>query len=219
MLAQVVPGPDGRVREELRAGIEEPAQLERESWARMTPGNEVLAGVGGRPVHPGAGAEYYERNGADASFEVNMIAGGEPRTVVPATARAVVSLRLAPRQRSAEMREVLERLLRDAAPEGAEVEIDWHVAEPSLFSVDEPAIQLAATAIERATGAAPVMQRSGGSIPIVAELAAAGIPTIVGGFALADDAIHAPNESYRLESLRLGAAAARELYAALAELS
>ncbi len=56
------------------------------------------------------------------------------------------------------------------------------------------------------------MQRSGGSIPIVADLAAAGIPTIVGGFALADDAIHAPDESYRLESLRLGAAAARELY-------
>jgi acetylornithine deacetylase/succinyl-diaminopimelate desuccinylase-like protein len=219
MLAQVVPGPDGRVREELRAGIEEPAQLERESWARMRPGDEVLAEVGARPVHPGAGAEYYERNGADASLEVNMIAGGEPRTVVPATARAVVSLRLAPLQRSEEMREVLERLLRDAAPEGAEVEIDWHVAEPALFSVDEPAIQLAARAIEKATGTAPVMQRSGGSIPIVAELAAVGIPTIVGGFALADDAIHAPNESYRLESLRLGAAAARELYAALAELS
>jgi acetylornithine deacetylase/succinyl-diaminopimelate desuccinylase-like protein len=218
MLAQVVPGPDGRLREELRAGVEEPAQLERESWSRMTPGDEVLAGVGGRPVHPGAGAEYYERNGADASLDVNMLAGGEPRTVVPSTAQAVVSLRLAPRQRSAEIQPVVERLLRDAAPEGAEVDIDWHLAEPALFSVDEPAIQLAARAIERACGTAPVMQRSGGSIPIVAELAAAGIPTIVGGFALADDAIHAPNESYRLESLRLGAAAARELYAALAEL-
>jgi hypothetical protein len=52
----------------------------------------------------------------------------------------------------------------------------------------------------------------------VAELAVAGIPTVVGGFALAEDAIHAPNESYRLESLRLGAASARELYAALAQL-
>jgi acetylornithine deacetylase/succinyl-diaminopimelate desuccinylase-like protein len=218
MLARVVPGPDGHVREELRAGIEEPAQLERDSWTRMRPGDEVLAEVRARPVHPGAGAEYYERNGADASLELNMIAGGEPRTVVPSTARAVISLRLAPRQRSAEMQEVLERLLREGVPDGAEVSFDWHVAEPSLFSVDEPAIQLAARAIERATGTAPVMQRSGGSIPIVAELAAAGIPTIVGGFALADDAIHAPNESYRLESLRLAAAAARELYAALAEL-
>src|SRR3954466_7385526 len=140
MLANVVPGPDRRVREELRAGIEEPAELERESWARMRPGDEVLAEVGARPVHPGAGAEYYKRNGADASLELNMVAGGEPRTVVPSTARAVISLRLAPRQRSAEMQAVLERLLREAVPDGADVSLDWHVAEPSLFSVDEPAI-------------------------------------------------------------------------------
>jgi acetylornithine deacetylase/succinyl-diaminopimelate desuccinylase-like protein len=218
MLAQVTPGPDGRVRAELRAGIEEPAEAERQSWARLRPGDEVLAEVGARPVHPGAGAEYYERNGADASLEVNMVEGGEPRTVVPATAEAVVSLRLAPRQRSEEIKPVLERLLRSAVPDGAEVELEWQLAEPSLFDVEEPAIQLAARAIERACGTAPVMQRSGGSIPIVAELAAAGIPTVVGGFALAEDAIHAPNESYRLESLRLGAAAARELYTALAEL-
>jgi acetylornithine deacetylase/succinyl-diaminopimelate desuccinylase-like protein len=218
MLAQVVPGPDGRVREELRAGIEEPPAAERDSWSRLKPGEEVLAEVGGRPVHPGAGAEYYARNGADASLEVNLIAGGEPRTVVPASARAVVSLRLAPRQRSAEIQPVFERLLRDAVPDGAEVELSWHLAEPSLFDVDEPAIRLAAQAIERACGIAPAMQRSGGSIPIVAELAAAGIPTVVGGFALAEDAIHAPNESYRLESLRLGAATARELYASLAQL-
>jgi acetylornithine deacetylase/succinyl-diaminopimelate desuccinylase-like protein len=218
MIAQVVPGPDGRLREELRAGIEPPAPAERESWARLQPGDEVIAEVGGRPVHPGAGAEYYERNGADASLDVNFIEAGEPRTVVPSVARAQLSMRLAPRQRSEEMQPVVERLLREAVPEGAEVSIDWHLAEPSLFDVDEHAIRLAARAIERATGTAPVMQRSGGSIPIVAEFAAAGIPTIVGGFALADNAIHAPNESYLIDSLRMGEAAARELYAALAEL-
>jgi acetylornithine deacetylase/succinyl-diaminopimelate desuccinylase-like protein len=218
MLAQVMPGADGRLRPELRAGIEPPADAERESWARLRPGDEVLAEVGGRPVHPGAGAEYYERNGADASLDVNFIEGGEPRTVVPSLARAQLSMRLAPRQRSGDLQPVMEELLRSVVPDGAEVSIDWHLAEPSLFDVTEPAIELAARAIESATGTAPVMQRSGGSIPIVADLAAAGIPTIVGGFALADDAIHAPNESYRLDSLRLGAAAARELYTALAEL-
>jgi acetylornithine deacetylase/succinyl-diaminopimelate desuccinylase-like protein len=218
MLAEVMPGPDGRLREELRAGIEPPAGAERESWARLRPGDEVLAEVGARPVHPGAGSEYYERNGADASLDVNWVEGGEPRTVVPSVARAQLSMRLAPRQRSADLQPVLERLLRGAAPDGAEVSIDWHLAEPALFSVDEPAIQLAAGAIEKAFGAPPAMQRSGGSIPIVAELAAKGIPTIVGGFALADDAIHAPDESYRVESLRLGVAAARELYSALAKL-
>jgi succinyl-diaminopimelate desuccinylase len=117
------------------------------------------------------------------------------------------------------MEETLLGLLRGPVPEGAEVTFSTHRADPSLFDVDDPVLQLAAGAIERATGTAPVFQRSGGSIPIVAELAAAGIPTIVGGYALADDAIHAPNESYRLESLRLGDASARELFTALAALT
>ena len=60
--------------------------------------------------------------------------------------------------------------------------------------------------------------RTGGSIPIVAEMAARGYPVVVGGFSLPDDAIHAPNESYRVRSLELGEASARELLAALARL-
>jgi acetylornithine deacetylase/succinyl-diaminopimelate desuccinylase-like protein len=63
-----------------------------------------------------------------------------------------------------------------------------------------------------------VFPSSGGSIPVVADLAAAGIPTIVSGFGLPDDSIHAPDESYRLRSLELGAAASRELLTALAAL-
>jgi acetylornithine deacetylase/succinyl-diaminopimelate desuccinylase-like protein len=219
MLAEVMPGPDGVLRDELRAGIVEPAPEELDSWKRLPPGDQVLAEVGGRPISPTAGRDYYRRNGADASLDVNMIQGGEPRTVVPAHARAVVSLRLAPRQRSEEMEQVLLDLLRGPVPDGAGVEFKTHRAEPSLFEVSDPVLQTAARAIERACGTPPVFQRSGGSIPIVAELAAARIPTVVGGFALADDAIHAPNESYRLESLRLGEASARELYLALAELT
>jgi acetylornithine deacetylase/succinyl-diaminopimelate desuccinylase-like protein len=60
--------------------------------------------------------------------------------------------------------------------------------------------------------------RSGGSIPVVAALAERGIPTVVTGFVLAEDGIHAPNESFRLRSLELGEAAARDLLNALAAL-
>jgi acetylornithine deacetylase/succinyl-diaminopimelate desuccinylase-like protein len=218
MLAEVVPGPGGRLREELRAGIAAPAQAERESWQRLPPGEQVLAEVGGRPAYPAAAEEYYERNGADASLDVNEIVGGEPRTLVPASARAAVSLRLAPGQRAADIGPVFERLLRDAAPDGAEVAIAWHRADPSLFEPDLPALVLGARAIERATGTAPVLVRSGGSIPVVAEFAARSIPTIVTGFVLPDDAFHAPDESFRLESLELGERTARELLTALAAL-
>jgi acetylornithine deacetylase/succinyl-diaminopimelate desuccinylase-like protein len=216
MLGEVVPGPDGRVREELREGIEPPDAAELESWERLPPGAGELANVGANPV--GDPADFYVRTGADASLDVNEIRGGEPRTLVPATARAFVSLRLAPRQDPQRMAEVLTGLLRAAAPPYAEVEVSTHQASPALFPAAHPSVALATEAMERATGVAPVLSRSGGSIPAVAELAHRGIPTIVSGFALSGDRIHSPDESFRLESLALGERAARELYVALAKL-
>jgi len=218
VLAAVLPGPDGRLRGELREGIAEPSEAERASWAQLPPGDRLIAEAGGRPVHPAAGAQYYERNGADASLDVNEIRAGDPRTVIPAVAHATLSIRIAPRQDPEAIAATAERLMRERLPDGAELEMTWQVASPALFDVHLPAIRLAAEAIERATGTAPVLERSGGSIPVVAELAAKRIPTIVSGFALAGDGIHAPNESYRLESLALGEKAGREILLALAGL-
>jgi acetylornithine deacetylase/succinyl-diaminopimelate desuccinylase-like protein len=114
---------------------------------------------------------------------------------------------------------VLEGLLRGALPAGAELEIEsGHAGDPALFPPDAPAIALAAEALERACGAAPAIIRLGGTLPVLAALAERGIPTILSGFVLDEDAIHAPNESFRLESLRLGERAAHELYAALGRL-
>jgi acetylornithine deacetylase/succinyl-diaminopimelate desuccinylase-like protein len=218
MLATVVPGPDGRLRDELRAGVAAPAQAERDSWAKLPPGDELLAAVGARAAYPGAGAEYYERNGADTSLEVNAIHAGEHRTVVPVVARASVSQRLAPGQHAQEAFATLERLLREALPPGAEMELSAELAEPSLFPPDNPAVALSAQALERAVGAPAAFIRTGGSIPVVAEFAARDIPAVVSGFGLEDDAYHAPDESFRLVALDQGAAAANELYRALAAL-
>jgi acetylornithine deacetylase/succinyl-diaminopimelate desuccinylase-like protein len=218
MLEQVWPGPDGRVRQELAGGVTPVTAEERASWARLQPGPEVLAAVGARPVAPDAGEEFYERIGAAPALDINMIATGEPRTIVPALARAQVSVRLAPGQRAVEVASELERLLRSAVPEGAELALDVDLADPALFDPTHPALRLAAEALERACDRAPVLMRLGGTLPLLAVLAERGTPTIVSGFVLDADAIHAPNESYRLESLRLGERAARELYLALGRL-
>ena len=219
ILARVLPGAEGRGREELREGISPPSPLEVDSWERLPNGEELIAQAGGRPLYPGAGSEYYLRNGADTSLDVNEIAGGEPRTVVPAEAHATLSLRLAPGQDPERMHGVLLGLLRSALPEGAELEVsDGHLATPTLFAPEEPALALAAEALRRACGAEPVFMRSGGSIPIVAEMAARGYPVIVSGFALPEDQLHAPDESYALHSLEWGELAARELYRSLAAL-
>src|SRR3954454_2261597 len=57
-LGAVIPGPDGRVREELRVGIAPPSAQERASSAALPSGDEALAAAGARPAYPGAGAEF-----------------------------------------------------------------------------------------------------------------------------------------------------------------
>jgi acetylornithine deacetylase/succinyl-diaminopimelate desuccinylase-like protein len=218
MLAQVAPDPAGRARAELSTGVIPPAPAEVESWERLPAGADALAGVGARPVAPEASQEFHERIGASTAVEVNMIEVGDPRTIVPVFARAHVSVRLAPGQRADQIAPELERLLRAGAPAEADVSIRLSLSDPALFDPEQPALQLAAGALERATGVAPAFMRMGGTLPLLAVLADRGIPSIVSGFALPEDGFHAPNESYRLESLRLGEASARELYRALAEL-
>ncbi len=219
-LAEVVPaGPEYRVREELRAGIAPVSDAERASWARLPSGAEGLAAAGARPAYARAGEEFVERNGAETAVDVNEIVAGDARTVIPAAARCTVSIRLAPGQDADAMAAELERLLRAGLPEGAELTvISSHTARPALFPPDEPAIRIAGEALERACGVAPAFTRSGGSIPIVADLAAKGIPTIVTGFVLPDDPFHAPNESFSLRGLELGERSARELLTGLAAL-
>lgn len=204
ILAAVIPGPDFRPREELRAGIAAPSPVEVESWKDVPPD-----------------PDFHLRTGADTSLEVNGAISGatdELRTIIPAVARANLSLRTAPGQNSAELARVLERLLRDAAPAGAQVEMAVMSAEPAVFDPESPPLKLARTAFEQATGRPPVLIRSGGTIPILAAFADRGIQTIVSGFALPDDRIHAPNESYRLESIELGHQTSRALFHELGKL-
>jgi acetylornithine deacetylase/succinyl-diaminopimelate desuccinylase-like protein len=217
VLREVLPEADGRVREELQAGTAAPAEAERESWGLLPSGAEMLAEAGATEVTAGAAGEFWERTGAATAVDVNMLASGEPRTVIPCAAWAQLSVRLAPGQSAEAIAAEVERLLRAAAPDGAELSVDLDLADPALFDANDPALQLAAGAFERACGTPPAFVRLGGTLPLLAVLADQGVPTIVSGFALGADAFHAPNESYRLESLRLGELTAHELYRSLAD--
>jgi acetylornithine deacetylase/succinyl-diaminopimelate desuccinylase-like protein len=219
-LAAVLPDPEtGLLRDELRVGIAPVADAERASWEALPDGDETLKASGARPAYPGAGAQYIERNGAEPALDVDQIVAGDARTVIPAVARATVSIRVAPGQDVNAIGDRVLELMRAALPEGATLDVvSGHRAEPALFPPDTPAIALAAQAIERATGHAPAFARSGGSIPIVADFAAKGIPAIVTGFTLPDDPIHAPNESIWERGLELGYAAGREMLIGLAAL-
>ena len=117
---------DGRVPEPLRAGVAEITAEEWADWSSLTPGAEELSQLGARPADDRAAEEFYLRTWGEPSVDVHGIAGGEPhltKTVLPVFAEANVSIRLAPGQKVEEIAPVFERLLREAAPEGAEVDV------------------------------------------------------------------------------------------------
>ncbi len=222
MLAHVLPDFDGRLREELRAGLRPPSPEEVASWADLPAGAKVLAEAGATEIAPGAAGDLYRRTWAGTALDINGIESGDAlqrRTIIPCTASARLSVRVALGQSGAEIAAALERILRAAAPAGARIELDVDPGEPAGFDAADPVLALAREAIGRATGMHPLYVRSGGSIPILGALAQRGIPTVLSGFALDGDGIHGPDESYRLESLALGERAARELYASLATLA
>jgi acetylornithine deacetylase/succinyl-diaminopimelate desuccinylase-like protein len=213
---------EGRLPEPLRAGIAPPTEAELAAWAELTPGPEELAAQGARPMDAGAEDEFYLRTFAEPSLDVNGIEGGSPhlqKTVLPAEAHANVSIRLAPGQDPDQIAAEAERMLRDAAPEGTELEIARLSSSPSgLIDPDSQVVQLGLDAFERVVGRRPLLVRSGGTLPIVPALADKGIPTIVTGFALPDSNIHSPNENLLTDYLPLGVKAAAELYTAFAAL-
>lgn len=222
-LSAVVAGPDGLLPQPLRAGIIAPTDEELAGWRALPPGDGELAGQGATPLDPRAGEDFYVRTTAEPSVDVNGIEGGSARlqkTVLPVEAQANVSMRLAPGQDPRLVAPVFERLLREAAPEGAEIAVDlWTSSDPALVSPDSPAIKLAQDVFEETTGVRPLLVRSGGSIPIVATLVRRGIPAIVTGFALGESNVHSANERFVADYVPLGVRTAQELFRRFASLA
>ena len=215
VLSAVLPGDDGRLPDALRAGIVEPTPEEVESWKSLPDGATELRGLGARPVDGRAADEFHVRTTAEPSVTVNGFESGSPhlqKTVLPVEAQANVSIRLAPGQSTAEIAPVFERLLREAAPDGATIEVElWSSGEPGYVDPRSPALLLGLDAFEHVLGERPLLVRSGGSIPVVAALAARGVPAIVTGFTRPGSQLHSPNENIPATALDQGLATTVEL--------
>jgi acetylornithine deacetylase/succinyl-diaminopimelate desuccinylase-like protein len=213
---------DGRLPEPLRAGIAAPTEEERAAWAELVPGSQMLGDAAAAPIDPRAAEEFYLRTTAEPSLDVHGLSGGSPvlqKTVLPVFAEANLSIRLAPGQDVEEIAAAVERLLREAAPEGAELEVTrLSSAAAGLVPPGAPAVQLAQEAFERTMGRRPLLVRSGGTLPIVPALVDKGIPTIVTGFATPESNIHSPNERLLAEYMPLGIETGREIFRSLARL-
>jgi acetylornithine deacetylase/succinyl-diaminopimelate desuccinylase-like protein len=166
--------------------------------------------VGSKSLVGEAGYSVLERTWARPTLDVHGIPGGftgaGAKTVIPAKALAKVSMRLVPGMTPAKAFELYKNYVLSIVPAGVEVEVRLiHAGDPCLIPVDNRFVRAATRALKEVWEKETVFIRSGGSIPIVGDFDRhLGVPSVMMGFGLPDDNIHAPNEKFHLKNFALG---------------
>lgn len=151
-----------------------------------------------------------EHTGIRPCLDVCGIWGGHTgegsKTVLPSKAYAKISTRLVANQNFEKISELFQRYFESIAPDYVTVKVTpSHGGAAYVSPLDMKAYKAAEAAMTATYGKRPIPTRSGGSIPIVAGFERIlGIKSILMGFGLGSDAIHAPNENYPLEQFFKG---------------
>lgn len=145
------------------------------------------------------------------SIEVNGMWGGYTgagnKTVLPCEAHAKVTVRLGPGQDPARVQRVLRDHMVARVPAGVRISFEETGPGSPAFTLRDghPLLSAAETVLRRLTNRAPVRARIGGTLPITAVFQEMlGLDTLMFGFAMPDEDVHAPNEFFRLSSLDEG---------------
>jgi acetylornithine deacetylase/succinyl-diaminopimelate desuccinylase-like protein len=158
------------------------------------------------------GYSLYERLTVRPALTVNGISGGYRgpggKGVIPRRAVAKLSFRLVPHQNPREVDKLFRAQIARLTPRTVRTVVRTIVgARPALVDPDQPVIKAAAFSYRKGFGTAPALLRSGGTIPVVASFRdILGAPTVMMGFALPDDRMHAPNEKFHLPTFFNGIA-------------
>ena len=192
-----LPGFYGRVRE---LSLEERAE-----FARLPIGEEhYIEQTGVTGLHGETGYTANEQAGARPTLDVNGLFSGftgeGSKTVIPAWAMAKLSMRLVPDQDPEEVHQQLLQYLERNAPKEVRWEVKTLAGNPaSISDRNNLAVRAMAKALESVWGQRPYFKREGGSIPVVGEMQRLlGVESVICGFGLPDDAVHAPNEKQNL---------------------
>jgi acetylornithine deacetylase/succinyl-diaminopimelate desuccinylase-like protein len=188
------------------------SETERKQWASLPFDEEQYRKdeVGSPALTGEPGYSVLERTWARPTLDANGIIGGftgeGAKTVIPSVARCKISMRLVPDQQPTKIAEAFRRYVQEICPPYATVDFDLiHTAEPVLLPTDTPYMQAAVQALGETFGKEPIFARTGGSIPIVSLFSKVlGVPSILMGFGLPDDNLHAPNEKMKFDNVLKG---------------
>jgi acetylornithine deacetylase/succinyl-diaminopimelate desuccinylase-like protein len=199
-------GKDGRVRlSGFYERVREVSAEERAALRRDGPADRAFLRAARATLTAGeSGYTLYERVAIRPSLAINGVMGGYAgpgaKAVIPARASVKLNFRLVPDQDPNDIDRALRKYVGQffLKPMHARVRTD-SVAHPVILARNAPVVRAAMEACIRTFGKPPRFLRMGGTIPVVSCFQRVlGIPTALLGFALPDDALHAPDESFHL---------------------
>jgi acetylornithine deacetylase/succinyl-diaminopimelate desuccinylase-like protein len=152
-----------------------------------------------------------ERTTVRPTVEVNGMWGGYTgaggKTVLPCEAHAKLTMRLVPGQDPAAAQAAVKRHLEAKAPPGVALTFAYRQGGTRAFTLGahHPLLAAAERVTEWVHGTKPIRTRAGGTVPITTLFQESlGIDSLMFGLAMPDEDAHAPNEFFRLSSLREG---------------
>jgi acetylornithine deacetylase/succinyl-diaminopimelate desuccinylase-like protein len=192
--------------------VKAPSKDELKAWKRL-PFNEEhyrKTEVGSKVLTGEPGFSVLYRTWARPTLEVHGMPGGftapGAKTVIPAKASAKVSMRLVPNQDPDDIFKRYSDYVKKLTPKGIETKIKvWSKGPACVVGTDNKYIQAATEAMHEVFHKDTVFIRSGGSIPIVTDFQdVLKIPSVMMGFGLPDDNLHAPNEKFHIANFYRG---------------
>jgi acetylornithine deacetylase/succinyl-diaminopimelate desuccinylase-like protein len=176
--------------------------FDEEHYRKVEVGSKVLTG------EPGYSVLY--RTWARPTLEVHGMPGGftaaGAKTVIPARAQAKVSMRLVPNQDPEDIVKRYKAYVKKLTPKGIETNVKiWSMGRPCVVPTNNPFVKAATEALHDVFRKDTVFIRTGGSIPIVTDFQdVLKIPSVMMGFGLPDDNLHAPNEKFHIPNFYRG---------------
>jgi acetylornithine deacetylase/succinyl-diaminopimelate desuccinylase-like protein len=192
--------------------VKAPSKDELKAWKRL-PFNEEhyrKTEVGSKVLTGEPGFSVLYRTWARPTLEVHGMPGGfvapGAKTVIPAKAAAKVSMRLVPNQDPDDILKRYTAFVKKLTPKGIETKIKvWSKGPAAVVGTDNRYIKAATEALHETFKKDTVFIRSGGSIPIVTDFQdVLKLPSVMMGFGLPDDNLHAPNEKFHIPNFHRG---------------
>jgi acetylornithine deacetylase/succinyl-diaminopimelate desuccinylase-like protein len=151
-------------------------------------------------------------------FDINGIVSGYTgqgfKTIIPSEATVKFSIRLVEYQNKERISEMVNKFIKECMPFNVEYELkSYGGGAPFFTEFNNPETKKTASILASVFGKDTLFNRSGGSIPAAEILQRLfNKPTIITGFTLPDENLHAPNENVDVEMFKKGIVALQWIF-------